>query len=68
MLERPRNDFHQDIGMERTLGRALGVIDLWLDPDHIRLHAGEMTAQEMRTVLAVLRAIRAEVRRVNKSA
>lgn len=29
----------------------------WLSPDHIRLHAGELTAQEMRTVLAVLRAV-----------
>lgn len=29
----------------------------WLNPDHIRLIAGELTAQEMRTVLAVVRAM-----------
>lgn len=45
------------------LSRAYGVLDTWLDPDHIRLHAGELTAQEMRTVLAVLRAVRADLAR-----
>lgn len=45
------------------LRNALGVLDRWLDPDHIRLHAGEMTTQEMRSVLAVLRAVRADVAR-----
>lgn len=44
-----------------ALARVLGVIDVWRDPDHIRLHAGEMTAQEMRTVLAVLRGLRADI-------
>lgn len=43
------------------LSKALNVIDKWHDPDHIRLHAGEMTNQEMRSVLAVLRAVRAEL-------
>lgn len=33
----------------------------WLQADHIRLHAGEMTAQEMRTVQAVVRAMLAEL-------
>jgi hypothetical protein len=37
----------------------------WLSPDHIRLHAGELTAQEMRTVLAVLKAVFSEVEREN---
>lgn len=41
--------------------QAVAVIDKWLDPQHIKLHAGEMTAQEMRSVLAVLRGIRAEI-------
>lgn len=50
---------HEAVG----LSRAYGVIDKWLDPDHIRLHAGEMTNQEMRSVLAVLRAVRAELGR-----
>jgi hypothetical protein len=40
---------------------VLRIIDKWQDPDHIRLHAGEMTNQEMRSVLAVLRAVRAEI-------
>ena len=50
---------HEAVG----LSRAYGIIDKWLDPDHIRLHAGEMTNQEMRSVLAVLRAVRAELGR-----
>lgn len=45
------------------LSRAYAVLDRWLDPDHIRLCAGEMTAHEMRTVLAVLRAVRADLGR-----
>ena len=39
----------------------LEIVDRWLNPDHIRLHAGEMAPQEMRTVLAVLRAVRSEI-------
>jgi hypothetical protein len=52
-------------GLQEAVGlsRAYGVIDTWLDPDHIRLHAGEMTAQEMRSVLAVLRGVRADIGR-----
>lgn len=50
-------------GLQEAVGlsRAYGVLDTWLDPDHIRLHAGEMSAQEMRSVLAVLRAVRADL-------
>jgi hypothetical protein len=33
----------------------------WLNPDHIRLMAGEMTAEEMRCVLAVIGPIVAEL-------
>ena len=33
----------------------------WLNPDHIRLMAGEMTAAEMRCVLAVIGPIVAEL-------
>jgi hypothetical protein len=40
---------------------VLRIIDKWMDPDHIRLHAGEMTTQEMRSVFAVLRGVRAEI-------
>ena len=41
---------------------AAEVCDKWMNPDYIRLHAGEMTAQEMRSVLAVVKAIAAEIR------
>lgn len=44
-----------------VFARFLGVLDKWLDPDHIRLHAGEMTTQEMRSVLAVLRGVRGDI-------
>ncbi len=52
-------------GLQESVGlaRAYGVLDMWLDPDHIRLHAGEMTSQEMRSVLAVLRGVRADLAR-----
>jgi hypothetical protein len=53
----PSNKNLQAMGLRSSLN----VLDKWLDPDHIRLHAGELTAQEMRTVLAVLRAVRADL-------
>lgn len=53
----------KDIGVSVELANTLCIIDRWQDPDYIRLHAGEMTAQEMRSVLAVLRAVRAEILR-----
>ncbi len=37
--------------------RCLEAVKPWLRPDHIRLHAGEMTAQEMRSAVAVARGI-----------
>lgn len=52
--------------IDRTTGKAhtQGVRDVlrrWQSADYIRLHAGEMTAQEMRSVLAVLKAVALEV-------
>lgn len=41
---------------------VLEILALWSDANHIRLHAGEMTAQEMRSVKAVVGAITREVR------
>lgn len=41
-------------GVRKTLLR-------WQRPDYIRLHAGEMTTQEMRSVLAVLKAVSREI-------
>ena len=39
----------------------MAIFDKWQKPDHIRLMAGELDEQEMRTVLAILRAIRWEI-------
>ena len=38
------------------------VLRRWQKPDYIRLHAGEFTAQEMRSLLAVLKVIDLEIR------
>lgn len=37
------------------------ILASWSKAQHIRLHAGEMTAQEMRSVKAVVAAIRREI-------
>lgn len=37
--------------------RCLDAIRPWLQSAHIKLHAGEMTAQETRTAIAVARGI-----------
>lgn len=39
------------------------VFEDWSHPSHIRLHAGEFSAEEMRSVLAVLAVVRLEVER-----
>ena len=43
--------------VQRAREEALAEIAKWQKPSHVRLHAGEMTAQEMRSVQAVLGAI-----------
>lgn len=45
-----------------ALEEALAAIALWQSPSHVRLHAGEMTAQEMRSVQAVLGGIASRIR------
>ena len=40
---------------------ALKIIDQWLHVPTLKLRAGEMTAQELRTVKAVLNGLRAEL-------
>ena len=42
--------------------RCAKIGEKWSGADHIRLHAGEMTAQELRSVRAVVRSIVAELR------
>lgn len=43
--------------------RVEQILNKWTRPDHIRLHAGEMTVQELRTVVAVVKAIAVEIGR-----
>lgn len=44
------------------------IFNKWCRSDHMQQHAGEMTAQERRSVVAVLRAVEAEVARAYRSA
>lgn len=37
------------------------IFEIWQRPSHIMLHAGEMTAEELRCVRAVVKAVQAEV-------
>jgi hypothetical protein len=46
-------------GMER----AAEIAEEWDSPSKIRLHAGEMTAQEMRSVRAILKPVAAAIRK-----
>jgi hypothetical protein len=39
------------------------VFSRWAKPSHIRLHCGEFSASEMRSVLAVISALRSEIGR-----
>jgi hypothetical protein len=41
--------------------RISRILNKWMKPDHVRLMAGEMSAQEMRSVQAVVAAILTEV-------
>lgn len=42
--------------------RCAVIAEKWTTSGHILLHAGEMTAQELRSVKAVAKAIAAEIR------
>lgn len=56
-----QDEYDQDI-CHRAFERAAKKAEEWTRADHIRLHAGEMTAQEMRTAQAVARGIAASIR------
>lgn len=43
--------------------RTRAILTKWRRADHMRLHAGEMTEQEVRTVRAVLDVVAAEIGR-----
>jgi len=51
------------------IGRAEAIASVrkWLKNDHLKLHAGEMTAQETRTVKAVLAAVILELAALSKA-
>ena len=46
--------------------KVLKILSAWQQPAHITLHAGEMSAQEMRSVLAVVRGIEREIRELGR--
>lgn len=46
---------------DRELSKISAIFTRWQRSAHMRLHAGEMTAQEIRTVRAVLGAVSVEV-------
>lgn len=50
-------------GEERERAKLNAIIDMWKRRDHLSLHSGEVTAQEFRTVVAVLNAIAAAIRK-----
>lgn len=50
------------LGWIKATKHAAAIADKWRTPSHIRLHAGEMTAQELRSVQAVAQAIASEIR------
>lgn len=47
---------------EAERAACAAIVDKWSDGGHLKLHAGEMTAQELRTVQAVVNAIKADIR------
>jgi hypothetical protein len=58
MLDNSPVDLHAEIARLRALVQSMEqTLQQWQQPDHIRLHAGELSRQEMRAVLAVVKAI-----------
>ena len=53
--------------MERAFEVAALQAEKWKQPSYLKLHAGEMTAQEMRTALAVAGGIAAQLRALAKA-
>ena len=47
----------REAGIREALEGSAAIVALWQRPSHVRLYAGEMSAQEMRSVQAVLGAI-----------
>jgi len=51
-----------EAAIDIVLEEAAKVIDDWNNPNDLQLHAGEMTAQERRTTMAVLTALARKIR------
>lgn len=55
-------DDYYEVGVERENERCVALVEEWARPDVIRLHAGELTAQEMRTAVALMRSLAVAMR------
>ena len=60
----PNRAYEQGLadGTKQERERCATIAQHWTHPDTLRLHAGEMTAQELRTVVAVLNGVIAAIR------
>jgi hypothetical protein len=47
-----------------VIEEAVDICDDWSMPQTMKLHAGEMSAQELRTAIAVLSGVKAAIRRL----
>jgi hypothetical protein len=54
-------DSGKNLGAHLERMRVVGILYKWMKPQHVRLMAGELSAQEMRSVQAVVAAILTEV-------
>jgi hypothetical protein len=53
----------KNLGAHEERVRVAGILSKWMRPQQVRLMAGELSAQEMRSVQAVVAAILTEVER-----
>lgn len=56
-------DGYYFMGKDSERERCVAIIKEWRRADSLRLHAGELTAQEVRTVQAILNGVIAEIER-----
>ena len=52
------------MGYIQAIEDVLSLLDKWQKPSHLQLMAGEMSAQEKRSVFAVLGALRLQIERL----
>lgn len=58
------DNFEKNVAVSLEKYAMVSAAEKWTKRDHIRLHAGEMTTQEMRTAHAVANGIVAELKRI----